>query len=50
MDNAETLVALMRAMRLDDPEMYEGLMALVRYVTDRRVDKKSSSCLTEEAG
>ncbi len=48
MDNTETLVALMRAMRLDDPEMYEGLMALVSYVVDRRVDKKSSSCLTEE--
>ncbi len=48
MDNTETLVALMRAMRLDDPDMYEGVMALVTHMVDRRVDKKSSLDLTEE--
>lgn len=50
MDNTETLVALMRAMRLDDPEMYETVMTMVSLELDRRGEKKSTSSLTEARG
>jgi len=46
----ETLVALMRQLRLDDPEVYQAIMVLVSRQLDRRVEKKSTEVLTEDCG
>lgn len=46
MDITETLVAQMRAMRLDDPELYEALMLLVSRELGRRVENNSTEQLT----
>ena len=48
MDLTETLVATMRTMRLDDPEMYRALMALVSSVVGRREELSSTFSLAEE--
>lgn len=48
MDITETLVAYMRAMRLDDPEMYRAVMALVSSVVGRREELSSTLPLAEE--
>jgi hypothetical protein len=53
-DGIETLVALMRAMRLEDPASYEALLVLVRARNSRygykQVEKKSNRRLRSRRG
>ncbi len=48
--SAETLAALMRQLRLDDPEAYQAVVCLMERQLARRVEKKSTQDLTGDDG
>ena len=47
---SETLAALMRQLRLDDPEAYQAVICLMERQLARRVEKNSTEYLTGNHG